>query len=97
MPGVDTMTGTQDYADTVNYSNSQMQTYPKVMAEPYVACYAVTPCGPPPPGTAGGAGSAPGVTQQQPTGKRAAALKKCSKKRGRARANCRRKARKLPV
>ena len=40
---------------------------------------------PPPPGPAG------------PTGKRAAALKKCKKKKGRARANCLKKAKKLPV
>jgi hypothetical protein len=38
------------------------------------------------------AGAAPG-----PTGRRAAALKKCKKKTGKARVNCRKKAKKLPV
>jgi hypothetical protein len=96
MPGVDPMTGNQDYADTLNYSNHQMATYPKVTSEPYVACYAVTPCGPPP-ATGGGATIPARPALPQETGRRAAALKKCKKKRGRARANCLKKAKKLPV
>lgn len=93
MPGVDTMTVTADFTDMQNYSNNQAATYPKVLNEPYVACYAVTPCGPPP----SGGGDPPSGDQSGPTGKRAAALKKCKKKKGRARANCKKKAKKLPV
>jgi hypothetical protein len=52
----------------------------------------VTP--PPPPGT--GAGTLPTTTPSL-TGRRAAALKKCKKKRGRARRNCKKRANKLPL
>jgi CSLREA domain-containing protein len=54
---------------------------------------------PPPDGGGGGGGG--GTTTPPPpagpTGKRAAALKKCKKKTGKARANCIKKAKKLPV
>ncbi len=55
----------------------------------------VTPSPPP----AGGGGSTPtGFTPQATTGQRAAALKKCKKKRSaRARRNCKKRANKLPV
>jgi tripartite motif-containing protein 71 len=46
----------------------------------------------PPPGGGGTTTAPPG-----PTGQRAAALKKCKKKKGKARANCKKKAKKLPV
>src|SRR3954454_8599045 len=45
---------------------------------------------PPPPGP-------PASSATGPTGRRAAALKKCKKKRGAARAKCKKKAKKLPV
>jgi hypothetical protein len=50
---------------------------------------------PPPDGGGGGGGAA--TPPPGPTGKRAAALKKCKKKKGQARANCIKKAKKLPV
>jgi hypothetical protein len=49
----------------------------------------------PPPG--GGGGGPTTTPPPGPTGNRAAALKKCKKKSGRARANCIKKAKKLPV
>jgi hypothetical protein len=55
---------------------------------------------PPPPGGggAGGAAPAPVITTPAPTGQRAAALKKCKKKKSaRARRNCKKRAKKLPV
>ena len=96
MPGVDTTTGPTDFSQAQSYSNNQVTTYPKVNSEPFVACYAVTPCGPPttPPGGGDGGG---GSTNPGPTGRRAAALKKCKKKKGKARANCLKKAKKLPA
>jgi tripartite motif-containing protein 71 len=42
-------------------------------------------------------GPAPPNSSPGPTGQRAAALKKCKKKRGKARAKCKKKAKKLPV
>jgi triacylglycerol esterase/lipase EstA (alpha/beta hydrolase family) len=97
MPGVDTMTGFMDAADAQSYSNNTIATHPKVTNEPYVACYAVTPCGPPPPGPGGGSGDGGGATQPTATGRRAAAIKKCKKKKGRARAKCLKKAKRLPL
>ncbi len=53
---------------------------------------------PPPNGGGGGGGGNPQPTPPAgPTGQRAAALKKCKKKSGRARANCIKKAKKKPV
>ncbi len=53
---------------------------------------------PPPSGGGGGGGDVTGVTSPPgPTGKRAAALKKCKKKKGRARASCIKKAKKKPL
>jgi hypothetical protein len=53
---------------------------------------------PPPPPSGGGGGSTPAATPLAgPTGLRAAALKKCKHKHGRARANCKKRANKLPV
>ena len=49
---------------------------------------------PPPGGGGGGSNTSPAPG---PTGQRAAALKKCKKKKGRARAKCRKKAKRLPV
>jgi hypothetical protein len=50
------------------------------------------PCVPAPPG-----GGAPTPPAAGPTGQRAAALKKCKKKKGAARKKCKKKAKKLPV
>lgn len=50
-------------------------------------------CPLPPPSGGGGTTTAPAG----PTGQRAAALKKCKKKHGRARANCKKRANRLPV
>ena len=44
-----------------------------------------------------GPATPPPAVNPGPTGQRAAALKKCKKKRGRARANCKKKAKKLPL
>jgi hypothetical protein len=52
---------------------------------------------PPPPPVGTGPAPLPGATPPGPTGRRAAALKKCKKKTGKARVNCRKKAKKLPV
>jgi hypothetical protein len=49
------------------------------------------------PQPAGGGGGAPVPPSAAATGRRAAALKKCKKKHGRARAKCKKKAKKLPV
>src|SRR5262249_47963739 len=50
------------------------------------------------PGSTGGSGSGTGTgTTTTATGQRAAALKRCKKKRGAARARCRRTAKRLPV
>ena len=61
----------------------------------------VTAVPPPPPagGDTGGGGSTGSTTAAPagPTGQRAAALKKCKKKHGRARANCKKRANRLPV
>jgi tripartite motif-containing protein 71 len=54
------------------------------------------PVVPPPPGPEPTPTQPPGVSSN-PTGQRAAALKKCRKKHGRARKNCIKKAKKLPV
>jgi CSLREA domain-containing protein len=56
-----------------------------------------SPASPAPPsgGSTGGGTTTPGPTG--PTGLRAAALKKCKKKHGRARANCKKRANKLPL
>jgi CSLREA domain-containing protein len=53
-------------------------------------------CPPPPPPSGGGGGSTTPAAAG-PTGLRAAALKKCKKKHGRARANCKKRANRLPV
>ena len=50
-----------------------------------------------PSSTSSGGGGGPPAVPAGPTGQRAAALKKCNKKTGRARANCKKKAKKLPV
>jgi hypothetical protein len=50
-----------------------------------------------PSSTPTGGGGGPPVAPAGPTGQRTAALKKCKKKTGRARANCKKKAKKLPV
>ena len=58
----------------------------------------VAPVTPPPDGGGGGGGGGSTTTPPPgPTGKRAAALKKCKKKTGRARSSCLKKAKKLPV
>ncbi len=57
----------------------------------------VTPVPPPPPPAGGSTTPATVPTPPGPTGQRAAALKKCKKKKGKARANCKKKANKLPV
>jgi hypothetical protein len=44
-----------------------------------------------------GGGISPTTTAPQATGQRAAALKKCKKKRGKARSKCKKRAKKLPV
>jgi CSLREA domain-containing protein len=51
----------------------------------------------PPPTSGGGGGSTTTPPPPGPTGKRAAALKKCKGKKGKARSNCIKKAKKLPV
>jgi triacylglycerol esterase/lipase EstA (alpha/beta hydrolase family) len=96
MPGIDPMTGVASFSAAQTFSNNNVNTYPKVASEPALACYAVVNCGVDP-----GAGTPtppPGDAKPAATGRRAAALKKCKKKKkGRARANCLKKAKKLPV
>jgi hypothetical protein len=60
----------------------------------HVAGFRLTLADVPPPATPAPPGTTPASTI---TGLRAAALKKCKKKHGRARANCKKKANKLPV
>jgi triacylglycerol esterase/lipase EstA (alpha/beta hydrolase family) len=96
MPGVNPGTVAADGAAAQQHSQQAMQNAQKVTAEPFVACYAVTPCGPPP--TGGGGATADLTPVAAPTGRRAAALKKCKKvKKRKARATCRKKAKKRPV
>ncbi len=100
MPGVNITTGSADAAAMQSTSINTLNTYPKTAAEPAVACYAVSPCGPVGGGgspTGGGGGGGGGSTAPASTGKRAAAVKKCKKKKGRARAKCLKKAKKLPA
>ncbi len=61
----------------------------------FIGCspFGTIPCVQPPPTVT----TPPPAVIPAPTGRRAAALKKCKKKRGRARANCKKKAKKLPV
>jgi len=51
----------------------------------------------PPPGGGGGGGTVPLASAPGPTGQRAAALKKCKKKTGRAKKRCKKRANQLPV
>jgi triacylglycerol esterase/lipase EstA (alpha/beta hydrolase family) len=94
MPGVNLATAATDLGAMTAHSNQALASHPKVFSEPFVACYAVTPCGPPPSG-----GSSGGSSTAQPgtTGRRAKAIAKCKRKKGKARAKCLKKAKKLPV